>query len=91
MRQQPQDLTLSATMAILPGSPASAQSWETGSSSAPADPFEVTFCDTPGYARGVAVSGSLAYVANGDGGHFILPHLLPEYQVCPPLVLRDHP
>jgi hypothetical protein len=33
----------------------------------PAHPTEVGFYDTPGYARGVAVSGSYAYVADGDG------------------------
>ncbi|MBI4726783.1 hypothetical protein HY768_06115 [candidate division TA06 bacterium] len=28
----------------------------------------VGYYDTPGYARGVAVSGSYAYVADGDSG-----------------------
>ena len=34
----------------------------------PAAPAEVGFYDTPGYAYGVAVAGSYAYVADGDAG-----------------------
>jgi hypothetical protein len=34
----------------------------------PAHPTEVGFYDTPGYARGVAVSGPYAYVADGGSG-----------------------
>jgi len=33
----------------------------------PASPTEIGFYDTPGWARGVAVSGSTAYVADYDG------------------------
>ncbi len=33
----------------------------------PAQPREVGFYDTPGWAEGVAVSGAYAYVADGDG------------------------
>ncbi len=38
----------------------------------PAQPREVGFYDTPGYAEGVAVSGSYIYVADRDGGLVIL-------------------
>jgi hypothetical protein len=34
----------------------------------PSSPTEVGFLDTPGWAYSVAVSGSVAYVADGDGG-----------------------
>ena len=34
----------------------------------PANPVEVGFYDTPGYAHGVAIAGSIAYVADGDAG-----------------------
>ncbi|MDH4179613.1 MAG: S-layer homology domain-containing protein, partial [Armatimonadota bacterium] len=37
-------------------------------SSSSSDPYEVGFCNTPGQARGVAVSGDYAYVADGDWG-----------------------
>jgi hypothetical protein len=36
--------------------------------STPASPIEVGFFDPPGYTRGVAVSGSYAYVTNGNFG-----------------------
>jgi len=38
----------------------------------PAHPTEVGAYDTPGWANGVAVSGTHAYVADGDGGLVIL-------------------
>ena len=38
----------------------------------PTSPTEVGFLDTPGDARGVAVSGSLALVADGSGGLLIV-------------------
>jgi hypothetical protein len=34
----------------------------------PAAPFEVGFCSTPGEARGVAVAGTYAYVADYSAG-----------------------
>jgi hypothetical protein len=37
-------------------------------SSSGSDPFESGFYNTPGQARGVAVSGTLAYVADGEKG-----------------------
>jgi hypothetical protein len=36
--------------------------------STPSSPTEVGFYDTPGYANGVAVTGSYAYVADGSAG-----------------------
>jgi hypothetical protein len=38
----------------------------------PATPDEVGFYDTPGDAQGVATAGDLAYVADTNGGLFIL-------------------
>jgi hypothetical protein len=38
----------------------------------PADPKEVGFYDTPGYACGLAVEGNYAYVADGESGLLVI-------------------
>ena len=38
----------------------------------PANPREVGYHDTPGFAKDVFVSGDYAYLVDGDGGLIIL-------------------
>jgi hypothetical protein len=38
----------------------------------PAAPFEVGYCETPGYARSLTISGDYAYIADQSGGLRIL-------------------
>jgi hypothetical protein len=47
----------------------------------PASPAEVGYCDTPGEAEGVAVSGSYAYVADGSAGLRIISVTDPAHPV----------
>ena len=55
----------------------------------PADPHEVGYYDTAGEARGVAVSGRLAYVADYNGGLVILRYMPPgNVSLFLPLVLK---
>jgi hypothetical protein len=57
----------------------------------PAAPRELGAYNTLGYARGVAVSGTLAYVADSEGGLVILRYtggLVLTPRIWLPLMLR---
>jgi hypothetical protein len=55
--------------------------------SVPSAPVEAGFYDSPGYAYGVAVTGSYAYVADGDDGLVILAFT--PFMIHLPLVQRN--
>jgi hypothetical protein len=54
----------------------------------PSAPAVVGFYDTAGYARGVALGGDYAYVADSGGGLFILRFV--RYEIYAPLLLRNY-
>jgi hypothetical protein len=49
--------------------------------STPSGPWEVGFVDTPGQARGVAVSGNYAYLADRDSGLRVIDVSTPSMPV----------
>jgi hypothetical protein len=55
----------------------------------PSSPREVGFYETLGLAEDVAVSGTYAYVADGEGGLVILRFLGAGARLYLPLVLRN--
>ena len=54
-----------------------------------ANPVEVGYFDTPGWAEGVHVVGEYAYIADSRGGFVILRIAKPEHWIYLPIVLKN--